>query len=300
MALRLRQKKHLKRLMLAASVSLCAAFSVVQANGDAKTGDASSPGFVSIDFCADQFLLALADKSDIQAVSFEGPLPRSFYADRAQGLATVRGVMEEILLMRPRLVLRTWRGGPRATEIMDSASIASFQPPFAYSIESNLDAFLVVGEKLGQTARAEKYVAAQKQRIAALRVLPKSAAKAVYMTPSGFTAGTGTFVDNIIKLAGFGSVAAEAGIISWAPLPLEKIVLSPPDFVIAAFFGDDDVLVSHWSSGRHGVYKRLMGDLPVINIPSSYLSCSGAFAADAAEFIRAEADKLGLLKGLAE
>ena len=43
-----------------------------------------------------------------------------------------------------------------------------------------------------------------------------------------------------------------------------------------------------------------MGDLPVINIPSSYLSCSGAFAADAAEFIRAEADKLGLLKGLAE
>lgn len=73
--------------------------------------------------------------------------------------------------------------------------------------------------------------------------------------------------------------------------------MSSPDFVVATFFGDPDVHVSHWSGGRHGVYKRLMGDLPTIHVPSRYLSCSGAFAVDAAEFIRSEAVTLGLIEG---
>jgi len=256
----------------------------------------NKPGLVSIDFCADQYLLALADRSDIQAVSFEAASPRSYYHKRAEGLPTVDGTLEEILLMRPDKVLRTWRGGPRAKAIMDKAGIKSFQPPYAYSLESNFDTFLAVGAEIGKPVKAETLVADQKKRLAALQATPKSPLKGVYMTPSGFTAGTGTFVDGIIKLAGFDTVAEDAGIRSWAPLPLEKMVMSPPDFIVASFFGDADVLVSYWSSGRHGVNARMMAALPTIHIPSHYLSCSGAFTVDAAEYIRAEALKLGLIK----
>jgi len=254
------------------------------------------PGFVSIDFCADQYLLGLAEADEIQAVSYEATEPQSFYSARAQGLPTVTGAMEQLLLMQPTMVLRTWKGGPRAKDILDSAGIASFQPPYAYSLESNFETFLAVGAEIGKTAEAEALVADQRQRLAKLQAHAKSQLKAVYMTPSGFTAGTGTFVDGIIKLAGFDTVAEEAGIRSWAPLPLEKIVLSPPDFIVAAFFDDKNVHVSHWSSGRHGVNKRLMAELPVIHIPSRYLSCSGAFTVKAAEYIRAEALELGLIK----
>lgn len=256
---------------------------------------ADKPGLVSIDFCADQYLLALADRADIQAVSFEAPLARSYYRKRAEGLPTVMGSLEELLMMRPKTVLRTWRGGPKAGEILGRAGIGAFQPPFAYSLESNFDTYLAVGTEIGRMAEAEALVADQKRRLAALRDNPKSPLKAVYMTPSGFTAGTGTFVDSIIKLAGFGTVAEDAGIRSWAPLPLEKMVMSPPDFIVASFFGDADVLVSYWSSGRHGVNARMMANLPTIHIPSDYLSCSGAFSVAAAEYIRAEALKLGLI-----
>lgn len=256
---------------------------------------ASEPGLVSIDFCADQYLLALADRADIQAVSFEAPLARSYHRERAKGLPTVRGSLEELLMMRPKKVLRTWRGGPRAGKILDAAGISSFQPPFAYSLASNFETFLAVGAEIGRSAEAEALVESQKKRLRALEAQPRSALKAVYMTPSGFTAGTGTFVDSIIKLAGFDTVSEGAGIRSWASLPLEKMVLSPPDFVVASFFGDDDVLVSYWSSGRHGVADRMMANLPTIHIPSDYLSCSGAFSVDAAEFIRAEASRSGLL-----
>jgi len=256
---------------------------------------ADEPGLVSIDFCADQYLLALADRAEIQAVSFEAASPRSYYSARAKGLPTVTGAVEEILLMRPKMVLRTWRGGPRAQDIFERAGIASFQPPFAYSLESNFETFLAVGAKIGKTVEAQALVADQKTRLAMLKAKPKSSLKGVYMTPSGFTAGTGTFVDGIIKVAGFDTVAEDAGIRSWAPLPLEKMVLSPPDFIVASFFGDADVLVSYWSSGRHGVAERMMAGLPTLHIPSHYLSCSGAFTVDAAEYIRAEAVKLGLI-----
>ena len=250
---------------------------------------------MSIDFCADQYLLALAERSEIQAVSFEAMGPQSYYGARAKGLETVTGAMEEILLMRPNMVLRTWKGGPRAKDIMDAAGISSFQPPYAYSLASNFETLLAVGEKIGKRQEAEALVAARKSSLAGLRANPRSPLRALYMTPSGFTAGTGTFVDDIIKLAGFDTVAEDADIRSWALVPLEKMVVSPPDFIVAAFFGDSDVHVSHWSSGRHGVSKRLIANLPTIHIPSHYLSCSGAFAVEAAEFIRGEAVALGLI-----
>ena len=282
------------RVLLASFLaSLCVLTNAPSAFAYVATEGAS--GFVSIDFCADQYLLGLAERSDIQAVSYEATGPQSYFADRALGIKTVKGLTEEILLMHPSLVLRTWRGGPRAKDIMDRAGVVSFKPPYALDIAANIQSFEVVGAQIGKAAAAKAYVQTRLAKLADLRTLPRSNLKAVYMTPSGFTAGTGTFVDEIIKLAGFETVAKEADIHYWAPLPLEKMVLSPPDFVIATFFGDPDVLVSHWSSSRHGIYKRLMGDLPVIHVPSRYLSCSGLFAVEAAEFIRSEAKKLGLL-----
>ena len=48
---------------------------------------ADKANIISIDFCADQYLLALADKTQIQAVSYEAVGPRSFYGTRAEGLS---------------------------------------------------------------------------------------------------------------------------------------------------------------------------------------------------------------------
>lgn len=258
---------------------------------------ADNADIISIDFCADQYLLALADRSRIQAVSFEAGGPRSFYGDRAVGLPTVNGSVEELIEMRPALVLRTWRGGARAVKILERLSIPTYTPTFFMSVEQGFEVVKATAKILGEDAVAERLVAGYQKRLAALKSAKKYPLKAAYMTPSGFTAGMGTYVNDIIHLAGFETIADEIGIKSWAPLPLEKVALTPPDFVVATFFGDPDIHVSHWSSGRHGVYKKLMGDLPVIDVPSRHLSCSGLFAVDAAEYIRAEAIELGLIEG---
>ncbi len=257
---------------------------------------ADNADIISIDFCADQYLLALADPSRIQAVSYEAVGPRSFYGDRANGLQTVNGSIEELIQLKPSLVLRTWRGGARAVKILERLSIPTYTPSYFMSVEQGYDVVRETAKVLGEEENAERLIADYQARLSVLKDVQKSKLKAAYMTPSGFTAGTSTYVNDIIHLAGFETIADDIGLVSWAPLPLEKVVLSPPDFVVATFFGDPDVHVSHWSSGRHGVYKKLMGDLPVINVPSRHLSCSGLFAVDAAEFIREEAVHLGLIE----
>ncbi|MFC3052791.1 ABC transporter substrate-binding protein [Kordiimonas pumila] len=258
------------------------------------TGPLYAGGFVSLDRCADQFVLALADRTDIQAVSFEAADNRSFYEEAAYGLPVVGGSLEEAISIKPDLVLLTYRGGPRAVAVLNQVGIAAYMPPYAGSLDESLGVLMDVGRLLGAETRAGELQQNYRKRYQALMDAERYSQKAVYMTPGGFTAGEGTYIDDIIKLAGFDTVAAEAGIKGWVPLPLEKMVVSPPDFVVATFFHDADIHVSSWSSSRHSVYKHLMGDLPIIHVPSRYLTCSGVFAIDAAEYIREQAIGLGI------
>lgn len=253
-------------------------------------------GVVSMDRCADQYVLALLERDQISAVSFEADHLRSFYEDRAKGLPTIDGTLEEVLMLKPETAVLTYRGGPRAAEILGQLGVHVVRPPYSFTMEDSLQVLKTVGYQLGAGGQAEVLAEAYRKRLDRVRQAPKSRLKALYMTPSGFTAGLGTAIDDIIKLAGFDTVAEDVGMKGWVSLPLEKMVLNPPDLVIASLFHDGDLHVSHWAGGRHGVYKRLMQDIPTLHVPSKFLTCNGVYAIDAADYIRAEAERRGLMK----
>ncbi|WP_262689912.1 ABC transporter substrate-binding protein [Kordiimonas aestuarii] len=266
----------------------------VVAGGFGPNAYADEPSVMSLDFCADQYVLAFAKPENIVAVSDEAADINSFFAARAAGLPVTRGALEDVLLRKPDLVVRTWRGSMAGDAMAKRLDIHTYRPPYAMTPEDNLRNLVLVAEALGGASDARAMVDDYHTRWEALKKQPASKLKAVYMTPSGFTAGQGTFVDDIIQLAGFDTVATAADVHGWVPLPLEKMVMDPPGVVIGSFFNEGTVHISHWSGGRHGAYRNMIKELPTIMVPSRYLSCSGAFFVDAAEFIRAEAEKLGL------
>lgn len=247
------------------------------------------------DFCADQMVLAFADRGQILALSKDAQGPHSFFAKRAVGLPTSPGSAEDILWLRPDLVIRSWGGDLATDALFARTGIDILQPPYAFTFEMSLQNFKDAAERLGVPEAGAAFMADYQARYAALEAASPIPLKAVYMTPSGFTAGEGTSVDKIVRLSGFQPAAQDFDLKGWGPLPLEKLVLSPPEVVIGSFFEEGAVHVSHWSSGRHGVFRGLIGDLPTIMVPSRFMSCSGPFAVDAAEFIRAEARRLGLI-----
>ena len=83
----------------------------VEASRTALSGNAPS-GIVSIDYCADQMLLKLVDRSRIAGVSHEVELDREFSVPRAMGLPRVRPDIESILKVNPSIVVKSYGGGP--------------------------------------------------------------------------------------------------------------------------------------------------------------------------------------------
>ncbi|UTW55928.1 ABC transporter substrate-binding protein [Kordiimonas sp. SCSIO 12610] len=281
-------KKRKNRALMQMVVS---AFSAVLTSFPLLSEDLKT---VSTDYCADQFVLALADKSQIKAVSKEALDAHSFHRDRARYVPTFGGSAEEILMQESDTVVWSWRGGANVNKLFARTGTTAVQVDYALSADDVFRNVSKIAGALGKVAEGEVMITDYKARLLTLKGMPKTKLKAVYVTQGGFTAGLGTFVDNVIKLSGFDTVADEMKINSWQPVPLEALVLNPPDVIIGSFFDLTTSAKSQWGLTRHPLLNKMMQEIPTILVPSKYLSCNGFFFVDGAEYIREEASKLGL------
>ncbi len=242
------------------------------------------PKAVSLDYCSDQFILSLADREQIMALTSEAVESHSFYKNKAQGLPLFKVNSELILHMKPDIVIRNW-GGAKMLPLLKRANITVASAEYGTGPEMLYKNMRHIGAALKQSQRAEDFIDDHKGRLAALKKLTSQGLRAAYIAPGGITAGKNTFVNAIIKLAGLVSFAEEIGLMGWQPLPLEALVQNPPDIIIGSFFNQKNIHVSNWSLSRHDHIKKMINSIPTIIIPGRYLSCNGIFTIDAAEYI---------------
>ena len=251
---------------------------------------ADLPRVVSTDYCADQFVLALAARSQILALSKYATASHSYYADRAQGIRQTYGSTEDLLGLQPDIVLRSW-GAARRTALLNKVNIHVDVVDPGPDMQALLAEVKRVGDLLGQPAAAAKY----QQTLAAdwqtLGQTSRQPVRAAYLTASGFTAGAGTFVNTIIKQAGYQSWAEEYGVVGWAPLSLEQLTLDPPDLLIGSFFDLATVPTAYWGPQRHPELAQWISTRPSVLIPGRLVSCNGIFAVEAGGYLRQEAEK---------
>jgi len=256
-----------------------------------------SPRAVSLDYCADQFLLALADRGQIMALSRDAVAPHSYYRARAQGLPLFGATAEEVLHMAPDIVIRNW-GGFTMLPFLKQAGIPVVTARYGAGPDILFDNMLKIGAALGQEPHAQQMIDSIRQRLAEIKVRAAHSAllnhrlRTAYIAPGGITAGKNTFVDNIIKLAGLLPVAEQLGLDGWQPLPLEALIQNPPDLIITSFFNQDDIHISGWSLTRHHRIRKMLDSIPTIMVPGRYLSCNGGFTAEAAAYIQNEVERL--------
>ncbi len=250
----------------------------------------STPAVVSIDYCADQYVLALADRGQIHGVSPRARQAFSYHRERAADVPVVEPVAEAILHAGPDLVVRFWGGNQRLVSMLERVGVDTVNILYGHDTETIFGNLTKVASALGRTDEASGLIADQRARIAALEARPRLNLRALYLTPSGTTGGAGTDVDGMIRLAGLENMAAELGYRGWRTVSLEELLMNPPDVFIGSFFDDADVSRSSWSPARHPRLARMMGDVRTVPVPGRFLSCSGLFSVDAAEYIRATLD----------
>ena len=233
---------------------------------------------VSLDFCSDQYVLKLADPEQVLAISPDAVEGFSFMREAAIGVPTVRPLAEDVLILKPDLVVRSYGGGPNAVAFFERAGVPVLQVGWASSIDGeqlgSIPSLIQnMADGLGQSERGQAVVTEYRDRLNK-RKRRQSDNGALYMTPSGFTTGSGSLAHEMMVAAGLSNFQENPG---WRSLPLERLAYEQPDLVAAAYF---DTLTNHpdaWSASRHPVAQGQLNGPDTVSIKGAWLACGGWF-----------------------
>lgn len=242
---------------------------------------------VSLDYCADQYVLKLVDRSRILAVSPDASKDFSYLRDASAGLATVRPVAEDVLILKPDLVVRSYGGGPNAADFFERAGVPVLDIGWAPDIPAVIANIQRIADGMGEHERGSDLTRDMQDRLEALPK-PNTAASVLYMTPAGITTGPGSLVHEIISTAGLRNFQKVSG---WRSIPLERLAYEHPDIVAAAFFGTMTNHPDAWSPMKHPVARAQLKTAKVVPLEGAWTSCNGWFLMDAVEALAAGADK---------
>ena len=249
----------------------------------ASTAHAEPRRIVSLDYCADQFALALADRAQIAALSRGSLRDDSYFRDRAQGIRQTRGTLEEVLALRPDLVIRNWGGPWDAAQVYARFDVPVLQVGDAQTFAAARADLLNAATTLGHSDRGAAIAHDLDTRLARLSA-HRGNAPVMYLSGGGAVAGSGTMIDSVISAAGGRNIRTEA---SWQVLPLERLVETPPAVVALGFFDTSRDRVNAWSPSRHPALRRALASARTVSLPPAAISCEAWYAIDAAEAIAA-------------
>lgn len=265
-------KPGLATALVGLAMSLCAVHA-----------EAGSDRILSLDQCADQYVLALAPDADLY-LSPRADDPDAWLREEARGRPRVRPTLETVLAVRPNVVVRSWGGDARLLRALEVRGIRVVQIGDASDLSDVRRSSLDVANALDRPAAGERLVRQMDRTLLAARVAISGSERrdrsALYLTAGGFTAGRGTLIDSILGAAGYANAAGFSG---FGPMSVERLVLAPPSRFVLGFF---DQFRADWrGAGRHPVVRRAARGRVVADLPAAALTCPAWFAADAARMV---------------
>jgi len=233
---------------------------------------------MSLDSCADQYVLALAPREAIVGVSPRADAPDSFLRARAVGLPQRRTTIEAVLGARPDVVVRQWGGDARLTAAVARRGVLTVSLGDATDFDGVRANVRQVAQALDRQAEGEALLARMDADLARAEGAGRGRA-AFYLTPGGYTAGSNTMIDAMLRAAGFTNASTQP---YFSPAPLESLVLNPPKAVVLGFFDLTRAGADRWGPGRHAALRQATRGRVVASLPGAMLGCSAWFAADGA------------------
>lgn len=240
---------------------------------------------VSLNLCTDQILLQLVSRDRIAALSYLSADPcGSALAEQAKGLPTVRGNAEEVLALKPDLVLVGTHTTRHTTAMLRRFGIPVVAIAGVSSLEDVVHEMREVARAVEEVNRAETIIARFNTQWASMLAAtqPKPTVTMRY-TAGGYSAGSNTIYDDIINAAGQVNGARQAGVVRYRPLPLERLVVQAPQIIL----GNDYKPGSPTQANRmlsHPAIKGLKAKAVVLTARDTV--CGGPWNLDAANQLR--------------
>jgi len=256
----------------------------------ATMANAAPSRIVSLNSCADPLLLALADKAQVAALTFNARDPSfSVYADKARSWPIARGSAEEALALKPDLIVTGPYLRKETLALIRGRGVPVIEVPPANSYADIVDQVRRVAAAIDRPQRGEALVRRMDAELAAIRPIAGGMVAAHYQR-GGYLTGSGTLVDEMMRRVGLSNLAVKLGRPAISHLPLEAMVRARPDILIIG---------SYSSSGRgadmllHPALAKAVPPSRRIRLPGAMTVCGGPFYPQAVRMLRDQLAAIG-------
>ncbi|MES9974433.1 MAG: ABC transporter substrate-binding protein [Candidatus Thiodiazotropha sp.] len=241
---------------------------------------------VSVNLCSDQLLLMLADPAQVASVSYLSRDPdNSFVADEAAAYPLNHARAEEIIRLKPDLILVTPHTNPRLRTTLKQLGYPLHQLSLGHRLDDIVEDIRRLAARLGQRSRGESLIQQMQQRLQSGAAKATHPTTAIFLQPRGYTSGSDTLQDEALRLAGWHNLAAQHGVKGYTPVPLEQVLHWQPETIFTSTYtGSGDSLAERQL--RHPALQRLLAKRPMVEIPYKYWICPGPMLADAVALLR--------------
>jgi len=241
------------RIRQLALVILCLLCGPAWAAQPPKTVAKSAPlRIVSIGGCADQWLMAVAKREQIAAVSPVAKNPdASAYFKEAADLPQHYNRIEEILAFKPDLVISDNWGPPLLLSMLERLHIRVERLGAVKQLADLPPVLEKIGALTGQKKQAKKLVADYRRSLAAAKKnKPNTEVLAALYRPNGYSPGQDTQPNDVLATAGLTNLSAKLGMKGSVMMPLENLIYYHPDIWIRDVrgpntFGLGNLLTQH-------------------------------------------------------
>ena len=232
-------------------------------------GAAAPRRIVSTNVCADQLVLALADRGQIAGLSRNATDPAlSAAATRARGLPILLDSAEMLLVARADMIVAMpgQHGGALAAIGAGQARLVDL--PSAETYPAIVAQLRQVGDAVGHRPRADALIRRMDARLAALPPRPGRGRVAAYYQRRGYLTGTGTLVDDLMRRAGLVNLATRLGKPVLSQLSIEDMVAARPDVLILE---SDSAAVT--DQGTEMLTHPALRHIPRLWLPQKWTVC---------------------------
>lgn len=260
---------------------------------DNTASAANLPRLVSMNVCADQLLLTLADPEQILGLS---RFARDGWQSQAGDISrypVLSGGAEDVLLIRPDIVVASAFDKRSTRELLKANGLRIAELAVPRTLEEARQQIREAGDITGHPDRAAVEIARLDAALArARRAVSERHYRVLPLSRRGWVAGSDSFVGSLLGESGLRSAAGDLGFAFGGFASLEAIVNLRPDFIVVSQAGD-----TAKDDGQafllHPALERFYPPEKRIVIPERMTECGGVLLADALDALTAEVKRVG-------
>ena len=243
---------------------------------------ADLPKIVSLNMCADAYLMAIAAPEQILALSYlSRDAALSPFHQQAAAMPVTHGGLEEILALKPQVVIVSPYSSAMKQQILQSHGIDIISLAASTDFAEAGDEILALGAAIGRPAQAAAYWRDLQQQLAAARH-PDQGKTLLPLQRRGLTIGDTHILAQVMRLAGAAPMPAGAQqsnadqpVDDFRPFNLEQAIASKADGLLLS-----EPIGLPADRGieflAHPALAQRFPESQRIYLPSNLVTCSGA------------------------